>query len=55
MEHNTYQLLYIYSIHHDKKIKFTLVQALRLCTGRAAQTGSISIALLFLDYGVRNG
>ena len=37
------------------KIKCTLVQALRLCTGRTAPRGSRSIALLFLDYGTRRG
>jgi hypothetical protein len=30
------------------KVKVTLVQALRLCTGRTAQRGSRGIALLFL-------
>ena len=37
------------------KVKFTLVQALRLCTGRTAHTGSSDIALLFLDHGTRRG
>ena len=36
-----------------KKIKWTLVQALRLCTGRTARRGSRGIALLFLDHGIR--
>ena len=31
------------------KVKITLVQALRLCTGRTAHTGSRGIALLFHD------
>ena len=31
------------------KVKVTLVQALRLCTGRTAHSGSRGIALLFLD------
>jgi hypothetical protein len=31
------------------KVKVTLVQALRLCTGRTAHRGSRSIALLFHD------
>ena len=39
----------------DKKLKVkakvTLVQALRLCTGRTVHTGSISIALPFHDHG----
>ena len=37
------------------KIKCTLVQALRLCTGRTATSGSRGIALLFLDNGTRRG
>jgi len=35
------------------KVKCTLVQALRLCTGRTAHRGSRNIALLFLDHGTR--
>ena len=35
--------------------KCTLVQALRLCTGRMAHTGSRCIALPFLDHGSRRG
>ena len=35
--------------------KCTLVQALRLCTGRTAHRASRGIALLFLDYGTRRG
>jgi len=38
-----------------KKVKFTLVQALRLCTGRMAHRGSGGIALLFHDNGTRRG
>jgi len=38
-----------------KKIKFTLVHALRFCTGRTAHRGSRGIALLFLDHGTRRG
>jgi len=37
------------------KIKCTLVQALRLCTGRTAHRGSWGIALLFHDHGTRRG
>jgi len=37
------------------EIKCTLVQALRLCTGRTAQMGSRGIAILFLDHGTRRG
>ena len=41
---------------HDKvKVKVTLVQALRLCTGRMAHTGSRGVALLFHDHGTRRG
>ena len=35
--------------------KCTLVQALRLCTGRTAHRGSRGIALLFLDHGIKRG
>jgi len=38
-----------------KKVKCTLVQALRLSTGRTAHRGSRGIALLFLDHGTRRG
>ena len=38
-----------------KNLKCTLVQALRLCTGRTAHRGSRSIAILFLDSGTRRG
>jgi hypothetical protein len=37
------------------KVKCTLVQALRLCTGRTAHRRSRGIALLFLDHGTRRG
>jgi len=37
------------------KLKCTLVQALRLCTGRTAHRGSRGIALPFLDHGTRSG
>ena len=36
-------------------VKVTLVQALRLCTGRTAHSGSRGIALLFHDHGTRRG
>jgi len=42
-------------LHTRRKKKFTLVQALRLCTGRMAHRGSRGIALLFLDHGTRRG
>jgi hypothetical protein len=38
-----------------KKVKCTLVQALRLCTGRTAHRGSRGIALLFHDHGTGKG
>ena len=37
------------------KVKCTLVQALRLCTGRTAHRGSRGIALVFIDHGTRRG
>ena len=37
------------------RVKVTLVQALRLCTGRTAHTGSRGIALPFHDHGTRKG
>jgi hypothetical protein len=37
------------------KVKVTLVQALRLCTGRTARRGSRGITLPFLDHGTRRG
>jgi hypothetical protein len=38
-----------------KKVNCTLVQALRLCTGRTAHRGSRGIALPFLDHGTTRG
>ena len=37
--------------HSKLKVKVTLVQALRLCTGRTAHRGSRGIALPFHDHG----
>ena len=37
------------------KVKVTLVQALRLCTGRTAHRRSRGVALLFHDHGTRRG
>ena len=37
------------------KVKCTLVQALRLCTGRTAHRGSRGIVLPFYDHGIRRG
>jgi len=46
----------VYYIHvAGKKVKCTLVQALRLCTGCSAHTGSTGIALFFLDHCTRRG
>jgi len=39
----------------EAKIKCTLVQALRPCTGRTAHRGSRGIAVLFIDHGTRRG
>ena len=39
----------------SKKLKCTLVQALRLCTGCTAHRGSRGIALLFHDHSTRRG
>ena len=36
-------------------VKFTLVQALRLCIGRTVHTGSRGIGLPFHDHGTRRG
>jgi len=38
-------------VPYIKKVKCTLVQALRLCTGCTVHRGSRGIALLFLDHG----
>jgi len=37
----------------EVKVKCTLVQALRLCTGRTAHRRNRGIDLLFLDHGTR--
>jgi len=37
-----------------KKLKCTLAQGLRLCTGRTACRGSRGMVLLFLDHGTRS-
>ena len=37
------------------KVKVTLVQALRLCTGCTARKGSRGLALPFHDHGTRGG
>ena len=53
---STFYLHYLVIIIHVlllkvKKVKVTLVQALRLCTGRTAHRGSRGIALTFYDHG----
>ena len=37
------------------KVKRTLVETLRLCTGHTTHRGSRGIALLFFDHGIRRG
>jgi hypothetical protein len=39
----------------ERRVKVTLVQALRLCTGRTAYRESRGIALLFHDHGTKKG
>ena len=39
----------------DMEVKFTFVQALRLCTGRTAHRSSRGIALPILDHGTKRG
>jgi len=46
---------FLFYYDHSKKVQCTLVQALRLCTGRTTNRGSRGIALFFLDYGTRRG
>ena len=50
------KIFHVIGLHPSKgKVKFILVQALKLCTGRTAHMGSRGIALLFLDHGTRWG
>ena len=44
-----------YYMYHKLYVKCTLVQALRLCTGRTAHSGSRGITLIFLDHSTRRG
>ena len=44
-----------FKFYGKTKVKCTLVQALRLCTGHMAHRESRGIALLFLDHGTRRG
>jgi hypothetical protein len=48
-------VLFFFACPRKCKVKCTLIQALRLCTGRTAHTGSRVIALLFHDHGTRRG
>ena len=50
-----YVHIYIYIYIYISKVKCTLLQAPRFCTGRTAHRGSRGIALLFLDHGTRRG
>ena len=55
---NSFQSTFIdgLSFKNDRvKVKYTPVQALRLCTGRTAHTGSRRIVLPSLDHGIRRG
>jgi hypothetical protein len=48
--------LQIHNMQTNKvKVKCTLVQALRLCTGRTSHRGSRGIALTFHDHSTRRG
>ena len=42
-------------MYQKVKVKCTIVQALRLCTGRTAHRGNKGIALPFHDHGTRRG
>ena len=42
-------------LNSEIKLKCTLVQALRLCTGRTAHRGSRGTAVLIHDHGTRRG
>jgi hypothetical protein len=51
-EANVMRKCFVVSLHWREvkcKVKYSLVQALRLCTGRIAHRGSRGIALLFED------
>jgi hypothetical protein len=55
LEHK-YLFLFTKHIAVDiKKVKYTLVQALRLCTGHTAHRGSKGIAIPFHVHGARRG
>jgi len=58
---SAYYIVYEVTVHNKSKLyewpkgKDTLVQALRLCTGRTAHRGSRGIALPFHNHGTRRG
>ena len=52
---NGYNDYAIFARSTADKVKCTLAQALRLCTGRRAQRGSRGIALPFHVHGTRRG
>jgi hypothetical protein len=54
IEGNGYVKIYVIN-NCNVMVKCTLVQALRLCTGRMAHRWSRGIALLFHDHGTRRG
>ena len=59
-QYNGYRFCLLSSRFRDRvkglvKVKYTPVQALRLCTGRTAHSGSRGIALPFLDHSTRRG
>jgi len=44
----------VYTHIYKVKVKCTIVQTLRFCTGRTAHAGNRGIALHFLDHGTRS-
>jgi len=51
----TFLYVMVFPMRKLKMVKVTLLQTLRLCTGRTAHRGSRGIALLFHDHGSRRG
>jgi len=54
-EYVTADYVIMYCMAKKKKVRCTVVRALRLCTGRTVHRGCRGIALLFLDHGTRRG
>ena len=52
---NHYKGQTVFNSEPTALLECTLVQALRLCTGRTARKGSKGVALLFHDHGTRRG